>query len=90
LKRVLIAALITLAACGSPPAQYTPEYEHNFMRACQLNAPTALCACVWTKIAAEIPVAEFEAFERLSPEQRAASPVAAQLRGFATACESAS
>ncbi len=88
MTRIISLLVLALAACGPAPAPgYPPAYALNFTRACQAQGASAgLCACVWSKIEAEIPPDEFAAFERLPPTAREASPVQARLRGYTEAC----
>jgi hypothetical protein len=77
-----------LAACGQPQsAGYPPQYEYNFMQACRAGgSDDALCGCIWRKIVAEIPVRDFEAFERLPAAERPTHPMMTQVRTYQTAC----
>lgn len=87
--RFIVVAALLLAGCGQPQqaATYTPEYELNFMRACQANGtPVSACGCVWGKISTEVPVGEFEAYELLPAEARTSHPLTAQVREFIQAC----
>lgn len=85
---IAIAALVLLAACGQPQSTgYPPEYELNFMRACQAaGSSNPICACVWGKIAGEISVDAFEALEQLPQAERETHPMTAQIQGYRTAC----
>lgn len=88
--RALVAlAALALAACGQPQSTaYPPQYEANFMQGCTgTGALTSQCGCVWQKIVTEIPVREFEAYDRVTPAERETHPVTTQLRGFITACQ---
>lgn len=80
-----------LAACGQqpPPAAYPPHYELNFMQACQAREAAALCRCVWDRIAAEVPRADFDALERAPLAERETSPLTRQIEGYAVACNTA-
>lgn len=91
MQRIFLAILaLGLGACSRPEAGYPPQYELNFMRACQAaGTSTAVCACTWEKIEAEVPRAEFDRFERLPAAERSASPVQRQIEGYALACASA-
>lgn len=87
--RLVAAALMlaTLSACGIPSAGYPPQYELNFIRACEAqNPPTGVCQCTWDKIEAQIPRSEFDAFERMSASQRPSSPTQQRLTTFALEC----
>jgi hypothetical protein len=82
---VLVAAL---GACGQQDAAtYPPQYELNFMRACQAQAPNhAVCSCSWEKIESEIAPADFAAFERLPANEQASHPLYAQIERHALEC----
>ncbi|WP_395644646.1 hypothetical protein [Terricaulis sp.] len=100
MKHFAIASLLVLAACGqaSAPATYPPAAELAFQRSCQASARraagpnveqaalTGYCSCVWGRIRAEIPYAEFEAYERMSPGERPASATQQKFVEFAAAC----
>ncbi len=61
MRRVLVVAVLLLAACG-PANRYPDAYKLNFMQSCQLNGSSeAHCTCIWNRVEAEIPVADFEA-----------------------------
>lgn len=82
-------ALLVLAACSppAPPQGYSPDVEINFMRACESRSQTpGLCACVWDKIEAEVPPADFTALEMMSGQQRAAHPLTEQINNYSYAC----
>lgn len=87
--RIAVAIIVlSLAACG--PAQapgYPPQVELNFRNACEAQSPPAgLCACVWGKIAAEVPPADLIALERLPINERGDHPLTQQINGYALAC----
>lgn len=88
--RVLAIAFVlgvALAGCGAPAAGYPPQYELNFVRACQAHSPPAgVCQCTWDKVEAQIPRNEFDAFERMPAAQRPSSPIQRQLQSFALEC----
>jgi hypothetical protein len=86
---VLAACAAALAACGQQPASqtYPPQFELNFIRACQAQGPSqAFCACNWEKVEAEIAPADFAAFERLPATEQASHPVQQQIERFALEC----
>lgn len=88
--RVAAAILIlALAACGrSEQAAYPPQIEMNFRNACEAQSPPAgFCACVWRRIEAEVPAADFAAFERLPMNEREGHPFTDQLREYAQSCQ---
>jgi hypothetical protein len=87
--RVLASiALLMLAACGEQEAKtYPPQYELNFMRACQAQAPTlTLCTCTWEKIEREIAPDDFAAFELLPAGEQARHPLYSQIERYAVEC----
>ncbi|MBL8531786.1 MAG: hypothetical protein JNK94_08630 [Hyphomonadaceae bacterium] len=87
MHRALFAAALLLAACGQNQTGYPPEIAYNFTQACEAQRPAAgVCGCIWERIEANVPRAEFEALERLSPAQRTEHPLTAQIEGFALAC----
>ena len=85
----LFALVLLLAACGRPaaPASYPQTTQLNFMRACQTHSSAALCGCIWRRIAADVPVADFNALEQLPGAQREAHPLMQQINGYAMACQ---
>lgn len=87
MRIAVLTLLLVLGSCGRADDAYPPAHELNFTRACEAQgAPTALCACAWGKIEAEIPRRDFEALERLPIAQRAAHPLQRQIAGYALAC----
>jgi hypothetical protein len=83
---ILVLASIT-AACGRPAAEaYPPHYEMNFMQACEARQERALCACIWGRISAEVPRADFDALERAPAAERANDPLTREIEGYAVAC----
>jgi hypothetical protein len=85
---LLIAAALLLSGCAPPTEQgYPPAYEINFMRGCEAQgAPREVCACSWTRVAAEVPRAELDRLERAPAAARPDDPVQKQLEGFARQC----
>lgn len=82
-----LALVAALAGCGAPAAGYPPQYELNFVRACEAqNPPAGVCQCTWDKVEAQIPRSEFDAFERMPGAQRSSSPIQRQLQSFALEC----
>ncbi|HET9229754.1 MAG TPA: hypothetical protein VFO00_00610 [Vitreimonas sp.] len=94
-----ITLTLALAACGPPPPRtYQPQDELAFMRSCQPAYRARLpegadpslagqvCACTWERVTREIPVEDLEAFERLSPTEQAAHPLAAELLAYTLEC----
>ena len=82
-------AFLMLAACGQQDANtYPPQYELNFMRACQAQRPAApnQCPCTWERITREIPPDEFATFERLPPDEQVAHPLYAEIQRYAQEC----
>lgn len=88
MRRISLAALFTLAACGqSQPAGYPPQIEMNFRNSCDAQSPPAgVCRCVWERIEAEVPPEDFIALERLPVNERLAHPLTEQINNFALAC----
>ena len=81
--------VLMLAACGQQEAKtYPPQYELNFMRACQAQRPAApnQCPCTWERITREIPPDEFAAFERLPANEQVAHPLFAEIQRYALEC----
>lgn len=87
MRALAVFAALVLCACGAPQANYPPHYEMNFMQACEARqSRPGLCACVWERIEAEVPRAEFDALEALPVTAREAHPLTARIEGFALAC----
>lgn len=84
----ILLAAFALAACGQPQQEAYPSfYEYNFMQACRPTEPLpGLCQCVWGRVVAEVPRADFEAFERLPEAERASNPLTQQIQSFAMQC----
>lgn len=91
MRALLFVGLLLMAACGKAgPEAYPPGYRQNFMQACERQgAPEAFCGCVWDQIEAHVAPRDFAALERLSPMQRDASPLQAQIAGYSAACKTA-
>jgi hypothetical protein len=87
----VIFVALALAACSRPAAHYPPQYEINFMRACQAQqgAMPERCACIWNRIEAEIDPRDFAALEQLPGPEREAHPLMQQIQGYKLACASA-
>ncbi|MGE0740986.1 MAG: hypothetical protein AB7O98_06555 [Hyphomonadaceae bacterium] len=85
---ILVASM--LAACGQAQQQaaYPPEYEVNFMRACQAQPEAAdgRCACIWDAIEANVSPQDFAALERMTPAQREIDPLSRQIEAYALSC----
>ena len=84
-----IALMLALAACGQQEAKtYPPQYELNFMRACQAQRPAApnQCPCTWERITREIPPDGFATFERLPPNEQVEHPLYAEIQRYALEC----
>jgi hypothetical protein len=81
----IIALAFFLSACGRPG--YPESTHHNFMSSCENNGSSeARCGCIWKRIEAEVPVAEFDAAEQaLSAGQD--HPLRARILGFAAQCQ---
>ncbi len=84
----VLAALAALSACGQQqPPGYAPEYQLNFMRACQAQgAVVAVCSCTWSKIEREIEVEDFVALEQLPLAERVSNPLYGQIERYAVEC----
>jgi hypothetical protein len=85
----LLAFLLALGGLGScgREAAYPPQYEFNFMQACEAQQPAAgVCACIWGRIEAEVPRAQFEALEQSPAASRAQDPLTLRIQEFALAC----
>jgi hypothetical protein len=84
--RLAIALCLALAACGAEQG-YPPSYELNFMQACQAQgASSAVCACAWARVEAEVPRRDLDALEHLPAAERPAYPVQKQLETFGVQC----
>lgn len=84
-----IVALVPLllAACNQQSATYTPDFERNFVTACEAQGSSnALCSCTWDRIEAEISPDDFAALEAMPGPQREAHPLTAQINGYVEAC----
>jgi hypothetical protein len=80
--------MLLLVACGRPEARYPPEYETNFMNACQGQGSTRQrCACIWEKIEANIDPNSFAALEQLPGPEREAHPLMQQIQQFGLQCQ---
>lgn len=88
MRRAVVALFaIALASCGRTEAGYPPQYELNFVRACEAQgAPGEICRCIWGKIATEIPRTDFDALERMPAAQRASSPTQHRIEDLAKQC----
>lgn len=92
MMRVLpgLCIAILLAACGRPEVTYPPQYETNFMNACQTQGSTqARCACIWDRIEANIDPDSFAALEQLPGPEREAHPLMQQIQQYTRECPSA-
>lgn len=82
-----LAALAIVAGCAPQTPAYPEHYEFGFMQACEAQGPIeGLCACTWEQIEANIARNDFDALERMSAEERAASPLQRQIEGYALEC----
>lgn len=84
--RLSLIVALALAACGPAAVDYPPEYQANFMQACEAGAPSNFCGCVWRAIEAEVPVRDFTAYDKLPATERAAHPVHQQMEGYFRTC----
>jgi hypothetical protein len=84
---LFLVPVLAVAACNQQAASYPPEYEPNFMTACEAQGSSnALCGCVWNRIETEISPGDFAALERLPAANRDAHPLTAQINGYVEAC----
>ncbi len=80
-------SLLALAACNPEPASYPPDFERNFVTACEAQGSSnALCGCTWDRIEAEISPSDFSALERMPGPQRDAHPLTTRINGYVEAC----
>jgi hypothetical protein len=87
MRALALVSLSMFGACDAQPQTYPPDYERNFMVACEAQRSTnALCSCVWERIEAEISPGDFAALERLPGPDREAHPLTAQINGYVEAC----
>jgi hypothetical protein len=88
-RKALVLGAFALASCGQQAANtYPPQYELNFMRACQAQGPglQSLCTCTWEKIEREIPPDDFAAFERLPANEQTTHPMRERIERYALVC----
>ena len=88
MKRLAILALgaAWLSACGGAGGEYPPQYGFNFRSACErAGGPVDFCACVWSKIEAQVPVDQFVAYDAAAQAGRS-HPVAQQIVAFSNEC----
>jgi hypothetical protein len=82
---VLLAVVAALVACGESGG-YPPEYETNFIASCgRAGAPATHCQCLWDKIEAEVPVADFVAMDRAVSSGQP-HPLTARLQEMSQQC----
>lgn len=87
MRWIVALAPSLIAACTQQPATYSPDYERNFVTACEAQGSSnALCSCTWDRIEAEISPGDFTALERMPGPQRDAHPLTAQINGYVEAC----
>jgi hypothetical protein len=87
MRLVAALSLLALAACNPQPASYPPDFERNFMTACEAQGSSnALCSCTWDRIEAEVSPSDFAALERMPGPQREAHPLTARINGYVEAC----
>jgi hypothetical protein len=88
MRSVAVLAFVALAACSRAPETYPPDFERNFITACEAQGSTAeLCRCSWERITAEIRPSDFAALERLPGPERETHPLMARINGFMMACQ---
>lgn len=82
-----LCAVFALSACGQAQIGFPPGVEQNFMTSCERSGgASALCACTWDKIEAEISPSDFIALERLSGPERESHAITRQIADMAMAC----
>lgn len=87
MRWIVVFAPLLIAACTPQPATYTPDFERNFVSACEAQgASQALCSCTWDRIETDVPPADFMALERMPGPQREDHPLTAQINGYKEAC----
>lgn len=80
----IIVLAVLLSACGRPA--YPEATQQNFMRSCESNGSSAArCDCIWKRIEAEVPVAEFNAAEQAIAAGQD-PPLRQRILGFAAQC----
>jgi hypothetical protein len=90
MRVAVLSVLVALSGCGRAAQEYPPQYQLNFMRACEAQHPVAgVCACTWAKIEAGVSRADFDALERLSAAERPAAPSQREIQGYALVCAAA-
>jgi len=89
MRALLALVALALAACGQQPstAEYTPQHAFGFTESCTAQSGSReLCACIWGKVEANVPRADFDALERLPAAQRTDHPLSRRIEGFAVEC----
>lgn len=89
MRLAILIAAVALSACGQreDAKAYPPGYEIQFMQGCESQSDSrALCACIWDKIEAEVPAADFAALDRMPGPQREAHPLMTQINNYSFAC----
>jgi len=89
MRALFALAALALAACGEQPSTttYTPDYAFGFTQSCTTSSGSReLCTCIWGKIEANVPRADFDALERATPAERANHPLSRQIEGYAVEC----
>ena len=89
MRALLALAALALAACGQQPstAEYTPQHAFGFTESCTAQSGSReLCACIWGKVEANVPRADFDALERLPAAERDAHALTRQIEGYAVNC----
>jgi hypothetical protein len=101
LKYLAVTLVLALSACGQAPRGYPAGSELAFKQSCQATARqtaaaagqpnmsgiTEYCDCVWARVSTDIPYAEFAAYERMTPSERASSQTQQKFVEFARACQ---
>ena len=82
-----VVVALALGACTQQPATYPPDFERNFMVACEAQgSSSALCSCTWDKIETDISPGDFASLERLPGPQRESHPLTLQINGYVESC----
>ena len=76
--RVVLAAVVTVAACGGgghgDKGGYTAERRDAFVQACATGASRQVCRCYWDRLAATVPYDRFVALDRQIRKDPSAVP----------------
>jgi hypothetical protein len=89
MRALLALVALALAACGQQPstAEYTPQHAFGFTESCTAQSGSReLCTCIWGKVEANVPRADFDALERMPAAERTDHPLSRQIEGYAVEC----